>query len=98
VPVALEGRNQETNLALACRSCNLLKSAFVTGFDGVNQEMVRLFHPREDGWEDHFCVEQESGEIVGLTSTGRATITRLQMNHELQRAARRQWMRLGLFP
>jgi hypothetical protein len=98
VPVALGGQDEDSNLALACRSCNLLKAAFTWGLDEESQEAVPLFHPREDAWEEHFQVDEESGTIVGLTSTGRATVARLQLNNSSQRTARRQWMRLGLFP
>ena len=53
-PQARGGTDAEDNLALACRSCNLFKSDAVTGFDGVSQEAVPLFHPRTDRWEEHF--------------------------------------------
>ncbi len=42
--------------------------------------------------------QTESGEIVGHTPIGRATVVRLGMNSEAQIAARKQWVRLGLFP
>jgi hypothetical protein len=42
--------------------------------------VVRLFHPREDRWEEHFRVAAESGTIEGLTPIGRATVMRLGMN------------------
>jgi hypothetical protein len=60
--------------------------------------VVRLFHPREDRWEDHFQVATMSGEIVGCTPIGRVTVACLEMNSMAQVAARQQWMRLGLFP
>jgi len=60
--------------------------------------VIRLFHPREDQWEDHVQVTPESEDIVGRTPVGRATVVRLRLNHEAQVTARRQWMRLGLFP
>jgi hypothetical protein len=40
----------------------------------------------------------EAGLIQGKTAVGRATVDRLEMNSLVQREARRQWMRLGLFP
>jgi hypothetical protein len=98
VPTASGGRDQEANLALACRCCNALKSAFTHGLDPKSQDTVALFDPRKELWEDHFRVDQERGEIRGLTPTGRATVVRLRMNSDVQRSARRQWMRLGLFP
>jgi len=98
VPVARGGDDTAANWALACRACNLYKAMHVNGSDPESHEMVRLFHPREDRWENHFQVVIESGEIVGRTSIGRATAARLGMNSAAQVAARRQWMRLGLFP
>lgn len=98
IPVVHAGTDTESNWALACRSCNLLKAAHLYGMDPESGEEVHLFHPREDRWDTHFDVDPESGEIHGRTPIGRATIARLRMNHETQRAARRQWMRLGLFP
>jgi hypothetical protein len=99
VPVSRLGPDDEGNLALACRACNLHKSDHLTGPDEAAQGgEVRLFHPRKDRWEEHFRVAEGTGVIEGLTPVGRATAARLQMNGPLQIDARRQWMRLGLFP
>lgn len=97
VPLARGGAQTAANWALACRACNLYKATHMTGRDPTNDCAVRLFHPREDQWNDHFQVTPESGEIMGRTAIGRATIGRLILNHPAQLAARRQWMRLGLF-
>lgn len=97
-PVALGGSDELSNLALACRSCNLRKAAHRSGLDPASQAVVLLFHPRQDLWEEHFRATAPSGEIEGLTAIGRATVTRLQMNHETQLAARKQWLRLDFFP
>lgn len=98
IPQAKDGRDDESNLALACRSCNLFKSDHVTGFDETTNTEISLFNPRSDEWLQHFEVEPETGIIQGITSTGRATVAGLQMNSPAQLAARRQWMSLGLFP
>jgi hypothetical protein len=98
VPVARGGEDTIENWALACRACNLYKAAHVSSSDPASDAVVRLFHPREDQWEDHFQVAPESGEIVGRTPIGRATVARLGINSAAQVAARQQWMRLGLFP
>jgi hypothetical protein len=97
-PLALGGADDEANLALACRACNLRKSAFLTGLDEITQNTVRLFHPRQDHWEDHFQIDAETGTMRGISAVGRATILRLQMNSPAQLAARFRWMQLGLFP
>jgi len=98
IPLSRGGADTESNLALACRSCNLRKATHVSGIDSETGAEVRLFHPREDSWNEHFWAQTEGGEIAGLTAIGRATIARLKVNSDLQVAARREWMRLGLFP
>ena len=98
IPPTRGGVNDETNLALSCRACNLHKSNHLDGADPETQTDVRLFHPRQNHWEEHFRVPPATGVITGLTPIGRATVTRLRMNTPLQLAARQQWTRLGLFP
>lgn len=98
VPGSREGLDADSNLALACRSCNLRKSDHETGTDDVTGAVVPLFNPRRDVWDEHFQVNRETSVIVGLTPTGRATVARLQMNSPSQLTARKQWMQLGLFP
>jgi hypothetical protein len=97
-PVSRGGVKSKINGALACRACNLRKAAHVTGTDPEISAEVRLFNPREDSWDDHFHADPESGTIEGLTPIGRGTVIRLEMNSEAQVAARRQWIRLGIFP
>ena len=98
IPIRHERIDEQTNLALACRSCNIHKASHLTGFDQITQRQVRLYNPRLDRWEDHFRVAEETGEILGKTESGRATVARLEMNSSTQLSARLQWMRLGLFP
>jgi hypothetical protein len=98
VPLIRGGEDTAANWALACRACNLYKATHVSGPDPVSAAVVRLFHPRADRWDDHFHVTPESGELVGRTPIGRAIVLRLGLNSAAQVAARRQWMRLGLFP
>ena len=98
VPLSRGGGDTAANWALACRACNLYKATHLSGSDPESHTEVCLFHPREDRWEDHFQVATMSGEIVGYTPIGRATMTRLEMNSMAQVAAWQQWMRLGLFP
>jgi hypothetical protein len=98
IPVARGGTDTDANWALACRSCNLWKATHVQSLDPESGAEVRIFHPRNDPWDDHFAVDLEQGALVGRTPIGRATIMRLRMNHHAQHMARHQWMRLGLFP
>jgi len=98
IPTSRNGSDDESNCALACRSCNLYKSDQLEGLDELTGEIVRLFHPRQDRWDEHCRIDMVAGSILGRTSTGRATVAILQMNRPIQLAARRQWMLLGLFP
>lgn len=94
-PQSAGGESVSENLALSCRSCNLYKSDFVSAVDPQTNAEVRLFNPRLNNWQEHFAMNDETGEIEGLTATGRATIARLRINSQAQILARRQWLRLG---
>lgn len=96
-PTARGGADHESNWALSCRACNLFKSDQVEALDPQSGVMVPLFHPRQR-WEEHFSVEGSTGALLALAGTARATISSLRMNRPVQLAARRQWMRLKLFP
>jgi HNH endonuclease len=93
IPISLGGETEFKNLALSCRSCNIFKSNFLFGLDGV-----RLFNPRTDLWSEHFEVDLITFEIVGLTDIGRGTINRLRMNSTFQLLARVEWNRIDRFP
>jgi len=58
IPVSLGGADNEGNLALACRACNLAKSNYLDGSDPETSEQVRLFHPRVDIWADPLPVRR----------------------------------------
>jgi hypothetical protein len=96
--VSRGGSNDFDNLALSCRACNSYKSVFETGHDGETQTQTALFSPRREIWDEHFRLNSDTAEIVGMTLTGRATVERLRMNLSRQRAARLRWMQFGLFP
>ena len=89
IPRASGGPTSLENLALACVSCSLRKAARTAAIDPHGGESAQLFHPRLDAWDDHFSVDS-SGEILGLTSTGRATVMALSMNRVLAIAIRRE--------
>ena len=82
-----KGRARPDNLALACERCNLYKGTNLSAIDPESGQVVRLFHPREDRWEDHFRID--NGVVVGLTDRGRATVELLNMNAELRVKLRR---------
>ncbi|NJO51442.1 MAG: HNH endonuclease [Leptolyngbyaceae cyanobacterium RM2_2_4] len=98
IPVSRQGADDEANLALACRSCNLRKGTRVGGTIPNSNAEVRFFHPREDRWSEHFQIDAESGSVTGITSVGVVTVKYLEMNSPAQVIARRLWIQLGLFP
>ena len=50
--------------------------------DVISQTKVRLFHPRNDFWSDHFQWNEDETLIVGITPVGRATADLLEVNRE----------------
>ena len=74
------GATDLSSLALACPHCNRYKGPNIAGRDPDSGELVRLFHPRNDLWTDHF--EFQGALILGKTPIGRATIQVLAMNAE----------------
>ena len=73
------GGDDTENLALACHLCNAHKGPNLTGIDPASGDIVPLFHPRRDRWQDHFA--NVAGEILALSPAGRATVAVLDMNH-----------------
>lgn len=84
ISVTAGGLTVAENLALACVSCSLRKAARRTAIDPQNSQEAALFNPRRDTWHEH--LRWEGVYLVGLTATGRATITALNMNRALIRA------------
>ena len=97
-PRSAGGNNSYDNLALSCASCNGFKSDAVDGWDETEAELVPLFHPRRDLWQQHFAFDFELNQVVGLTAVGRVTAIRLKMNSLFQSRARLHWISMGLYP
>ena len=74
------GETVETNLALSCSICNKNKGSDIASIDPETGEVVRLYNPRKDRWEDHFKLQTESGTIQPLTAIGRVSVRLLQIN------------------
>jgi hypothetical protein len=80
-------------LALSCDRCNLFKGPNLSSIDPNSGEIVNLFNPRTDNWNDHFAAR--GAKIVGLTRTGRATARLLNMNDSRRVDLREQWLDEG---
>lgn len=72
------GEDESGNLCLACYHCNAHKGPNLSGLDPESGALVRLFHPRQDRWDEHFA--RNGVVIVGRTPVGRATVILLKMN------------------
>ena len=80
LPLAKGGSNDPDNLALACPHCNRRKSESVTAYDAVLQQQVLLFNPRTNEWSQNFVWSHDGLTLIGITSTGRATVASLDFN------------------
>lgn len=78
IPRKHGGLDEAENLALACHHCNWHKGPNLTGIDPDSGEIVALFHPRLQQWNEHF--RSEWPYIRGMTAIGRATVRVLEMN------------------
>ena len=81
-PVYSGGKTILENLALACEGCNSQKHTKVYAFDPVSGNLVPLFHPRRQRWDEHFAWNAGFSLVVGITPIGRATVDALQLNRE----------------
>lgn len=83
------------NLALSCDRCNGNKGPNVAGIDLASREVVPLFNPRTQVWNEHFV--WVGPLLLGLTRVGIVTIHVLKVNHASAVALRAAIMRLGRF-
>lgn len=96
VPRQHGGGDELANLCLACQRCNLHKGPNLTGIDEQTGQIIVLFNPRVQRWEDHFTIRDLL--IVGLTSVGRATVRLLSMNSLQRIELRSQLQEDGFWP
>ena len=98
IPVARGGSSDEENLWLSCRRCNQYKGVQIEASDPRTGELVPLLNPRTQSWQEHFAWSGDGYRIIGLTSTGRATVVALRLNNDEIVAARRLWVGVGWHP
>jgi hypothetical protein len=88
------GRTEAGNLALACTICNKYKGSDLASIDPVSGEIVRLYQPRSDRWQDHF--QLQGREILPLTAIGRVTVRLLQFNRSERLEERKCLIETGM--
>lgn len=96
VPRSRGGETVLENLAWACPTCNLHKSDRIDIPDPQTGQIVALFNPRTERWNDHFRWEDRF--LVPLTAVDRATVAVLELNHPRRIRIRRAEEIFGLFP
>lgn len=90
------GPTAAENLACCCVYCNLSKGPNIAGLDPEDDALTRLFHPRNDRWNDHF--KMNNGTIIGMTPIDRTTVYVLDFNEGLRVAVRRSLVDEGEWP
>jgi hypothetical protein len=79
IPRARGGLTEESNLWLSCPLCNRHKADRTSATDPESGDNVSLFNPRIQRWSEHFVWSPDGLRILGLTSTGRATVAALHL-------------------
>ncbi|MDX1991870.1 MAG: HNH endonuclease signature motif containing protein [bacterium] len=97
IPIKHGGTDDFENLCFACFKCNAHKGYDLTGFDPLTSEITRLYHPRQQRWEEHFTLE-DNLQIIGITAEGRTTVQLLQINNEERIEHRQILAELGEYP
>lgn len=98
IPKSAGGSDKDANLCLACELCNQYKWKKTDEADPKSGRNVRLFHPRQQKWNDHFTWGAGGAKIIGLTAVGRATVNALRLNNKLAVTVRKNWIRAGWHP
>jgi hypothetical protein len=96
IAVKHHGPTSAENLALCCYNDNIHKGPNLAGLDPETGQLTRLFHPRQDHWDEHFL--WVGPELVGRTAVGRTTIDVLCINLPERLEHRRLLVAAGLFP
>jgi hypothetical protein len=98
IPTARGGTDDEDNLWLGCRMCDVYKAARTDGMDPKTGSRVPLFDPRRQDWGEHFEWSGDGTQVLGRTECGRATVAALQLNNVIAVMVRREWVSAGWHP
>jgi hypothetical protein len=90
------GETAAENLCLACSLCNNHKGPNLAGIDPSTGKLSRLFHPRQDAWDEHF--EWNGPVLIGKYDIGRATIDVLAINEPSRVLLRQLSQAAGTLP
>jgi hypothetical protein len=90
------GSSTPNNLAYACVICNRYKGSDIASVEPSTGEIIRLFDPRRDRWEDHFQIE--GAQVDPITNIGKATVRLLRLNAPERMLERRLLQSLDRYP
>lgn len=93
VPISAGGATHTDNLALACVSCSLHKSAKQSAIDPESAKQASIFNPRRESWHEHFA--WDGVFLRGISGTRRATVVALRMNRPIILSIRGEEMLRG---
>ena len=82
----------------ACRLCNGYKGTQTHAREPLSGQLVQLFNPRQQRWDEHFQWSDDGTQIIGRTACGRATVIALQLNNLIAVTVRQQWVMAGWHP
>jgi hypothetical protein len=82
VPKSRGGASVAENLALACQGCNNHKYDKIEVRDPASGDVVQIYHPRRDRWQDHFAWSDDFTRLLGVSPKGRGTVLSLRLNRE----------------
>jgi hypothetical protein len=97
-PLSVGGETRFENLCFSCPNCNRYKANRQTAIDPLTEEIIALFHPQLQVWNEHFAWSDDGTELVGLSAVGRTTIAALRMNRSQLTWARGLWVKLREHP
>lgn len=90
-----DGPTELANLCWACAPCNDFKGSDVSAYIPGTDQLVKLFNPRIDLWQDHFWWDGPA--LQGKTGIALATISLLRINSDRRVLFRQSLMDDGLF-
>ena len=83
------------NLCWSCAWCNSFKGSDIATYPPDSTEIVPLFNPRVDKWDDHFFWDEVV--VRAKTPVGAATVELLRINLAERVNHRRLLMRTGMW-
>lgn len=92
------GATVAENLALACTPCNRRKGSDIGSIDPDTRRYVRFYHPRVDGWTEHFAFAERWSSIEPRTDVGAVTTRILSLDAAERRLERRALVAAGRYP